>query len=272
MEEFARSVEQLFAPLIGGVGDAIGDLLFGTGQQRQKPQRGSMSAEEYTRAMREFESRWQTFWNRLGSIAINTMRSILSEFVSGLVGGMARALGGWLARLAGGSGGGGGGGGAGGVLDWILTGAQFGIGQLKRPRNLPASTGPLITTTPGLVLPGNASGIPTGPSFGNTPFGLNPTLFRPAKFSTGGFVPPNVTMPAILHGGSQGELVVPVSKIAEAGRASGPTHVHNWNIAALDGPSFREFLRRGGASEIAFAVEQNWGFSESRISRSQGIR
>jgi hypothetical protein len=51
------------------------------------------------------------------------------------------------------------------------------------------------------------------------------------SFATGGFVPPGVTQPAILHGGTHGEVVMPLDKAAARG-----TVVNNyWTISGLDG-------------------------------------
>lgn len=117
IQEFNQFVQQLFQPLVSGVGDALGGLLFGDGQNRQKPKRGTMSAEEYTRAMREFEGRWDAFLKRIGRGAADMFKNILNMFVNQFLGGMIRALAGsslgqafgnFLAKSLGIAGGGGG--------------------------------------------------------------------------------------------------------------------------------------------------------------------
>lgn len=104
-QEFQQFIQGIFQPLVSGVTDAIGSLIFGTGQS--KPKRGTLSAEEYTRAMREFEGRWDAFWHRLGKSAMDVLKNILGMFVNSFIGGMVKALvgsglgqafGNWLAK------------------------------------------------------------------------------------------------------------------------------------------------------------------------------
>jgi len=44
-------------------------------------------------------------------------------------------------------------------------------------------------------------------------------------FQHGGFVPPGVVMPAILHGGSRGEAVIPLDRVSRAGGGGGPVTI-----------------------------------------------
>lgn len=62
------------------------------------------------------------------------------------------------------------------------------------------------------------------------------------SFARGGFIPPGITMPAMLHGGRRGELVVPLDRAARGGGQE--VHVHHTvnlhtTIRAVDGADAR---------------------------------
>ncbi len=59
------------------------------------------------------------------------------------------------------------------------------------------------------------------------------------SFEMGGFVPPGVVQPAILHGGAYGETITPNS----AGRSMSGTYINHWHISATDGPSVQRLVR-----------------------------
>jgi hypothetical protein len=124
-QEFHEFVQGIFAPLVGGVGEAIGDLFFGESQQDPRKKRGILSAEEYTRSLREFESRWERFLGRIGKAFKDMLGNLLSMFVNEFLKGMVRALAGtalgqavgnWIAKGLGIAGGVFGGGAPGGLL------------------------------------------------------------------------------------------------------------------------------------------------------------
>lgn len=75
-------------------------------------------------------------------------------------------------------------------------------------------------------------------------------------FNVGGFIPPGVTQPAMLHGGGMGELIVPLQKLAEMrGRSSA---VFNFNIGGvLDRDSVRMVFRQHIIPEIKNALAFN---------------
>jgi len=60
-------------------------------------------------------------------------------------------------------------------------------------------------------------------------WGLSPDLIGSISaapgFQHGGFVPPGVVMPAILHGGSRGEAVIPLDRVSRAGGGGGPVTI-----------------------------------------------
>jgi hypothetical protein len=90
------------------------------------------------------------------------------------------------------------------------------------------------------------------------------------SFSMGGFVPPGAVVPAVLHGGSKGEMVLPMAKLADMIGNIGSRAVNvAINISAIDSRGVREFV---GSDEfldrIAFAFEQNAGFVASRTGRA----
>jgi hypothetical protein len=124
-QEFHEFVQGIFAPLVGGVGEAIGDLFFGESQQDPRKKRGILSAEEYTRSLREFESRWERFLGRIGKSFKDMFGNLLSMFVNSFLQGMVRALAGtalgqavgnWIAKGLGLAGGVFGGGASGGLI------------------------------------------------------------------------------------------------------------------------------------------------------------
>lgn len=76
------------------------------------------------------------------------------------------------------------------------------------------------------------------------------------KFMFGGFVPPGVTQPAILHGGSMGEIVTPVSKLFGAGSAR-VVHNHYWTVQAWDGADVKRVFREEIVPLFKSATELN---------------
>jgi len=64
---------------------------------------------------------------------------------------------------------------------------------------------------------------------------LKRTGMEVKSFSQGGFIPPGVVTPAILHGGSQGEIVAPVEKLG-ASMTFAPT------IIAWDGADVKRAM------------------------------
>lgn len=88
------------------------------------------------------------------------------------------------------------------------------------------------------------------------------------SFRFGGFVPPNTTMPAILHGGSHGEAIVPMDGKGSINTGVVHHHTHHWKVSTIDGRTTRQFFRSPAAtSSIAHIVENNTGFVATRIKR-----
>lgn len=87
------------------------------------------------------------------------------------------------------------------------------------------------------------------------------------KFNLGGFVPPGAVVPAVLHGGSMGEYVVPAAKMATGG-AGINLHVHNY-ISTLDRAGVRQFVESPDfIDSIDSVVQRNHNFITSRIGRA----
>lgn len=84
-------------------------------------------------------------------------------------------------------------------------------------------------------------------------------------FNFGGFVPPGVTQPAILHGGRFGEDVMPrTSSQASAGPS---LSIHNtFNISSIDARGVREFVEsRDFLDSVSRAFTLNKGFIATRV-------
>ncbi len=62
-------------------------------------------------------------------------------------------------------------------------------------------------------------------------------------FNMGGFVPPNITQPAMLHGGSMGEMVVPLQKLAQMAGGH-DVHNHYYTIQGWDGADIDRVFRQ----------------------------
>jgi len=90
------------------------------------------------------------------------------------------------------------------------------------------------------------------------------------SFDMGGFVPPGVVQPALLHGGSMGEAIVPLSQPS----AIGPTIVQNHYWQAIDGPSVRKFVNSDEFTHhLGYAVEFNRNFLATRLNKGlKGMR
>jgi hypothetical protein len=93
---------------------------------------------------------------------------------------------------------------------------------------------------------------------------------RIQSFSMGGFVPPGAVVPSVLHGGSMGEMVLPLAKLADMLKTGGNRAVNvAFNISAIDAKGVRDFVSSPDfLDRIAFAFEQNSGFVASRIGRA----
>lgn len=63
------------------------------------------------------------------------------------------------------------------------------------------------------------------------------------KFNLGGFIPPGAVVPAMLHGGSMGEIIAPVEKLLQAG---GARHIHNhyYTVQGWDGEDIDRVFRQ----------------------------
>jgi hypothetical protein len=90
------------------------------------------------------------------------------------------------------------------------------------------------------------------------------------SFSMGGFVPPGAVVPAVLHGGSRGEMIMPLAKLAEMMGNSRPVVIHNqWNVSAVDAQGVSRFVESDAFTDrVAFIFEQNRNFVTSRTSRA----
>lgn len=165
-------IEGIFAPVIGGVADAFGELFAGSGE---RPNPRLMSAEAYTRALQEFESKWDRFLGRIGRSFRDLLSNLLSMFINEFLGGMIRALAGsalgqrlgnWVAQGLGWAGGGGGGGGVGGqAAGWA--GQLFGFGGGGGAAAIPGaaavpSTASLLGAAPAGASGGGAAGGGSG--------------------------------------------------------------------------------------------------------------
>jgi hypothetical protein len=85
-------------------------------------------------------------------------------------------------------------------------------------------------------------------------------------FNMGGFVPPNVTQPAILHGGGMGEIIVPLDKVVSqrtAGSQSPVTHNSvEFHIQTMDPRGMRDVIESDDFMHaLTFAITQNKGRS-----------
>lgn len=89
------------------------------------------------------------------------------------------------------------------------------------------------------------------------------------KFNFGGFVPPNITQPALLHGGSMGEMVVPLQTLA-AMKSGGDMHLHQtFNINAIDSRGVKEFVNsREFIEPVIHAFRQNRHFVATEVKKT----
>lgn len=78
------------------------------------------------------------------------------------------------------------------------------------------------------------------------------------SFATGGFVPPGVVMPAILHGGTHGEVITPL------GQGGNRAMSVNFNINALDGRD----VKRVVASQVIPILKQALMLNEGDLRTS----
>jgi len=91
------------------------------------------------------------------------------------------------------------------------------------------------------------------------------------SFEMGGWVPPGVVQPALLHGGLMGEKIVP---LANQPAMSAPTIVQNHYWQAIDGPSVQKFVNSDAFTyHMGRAMEFNTGFMTTRLTNGQkGMR
>lgn len=88
------------------------------------------------------------------------------------------------------------------------------------------------------------------------------------SFAMGGFVPPNVTMPAILHGGRYGEDIVPRNNPEGQFNRGTRIEIHN-HISAIDARGIREFVEsKQYLDSMSRVFEDNKGFIGSRVGRA----
>lgn len=75
-------------------------------------------------------------------------------------------------------------------------------------------------------------------------------------FNLGGFVPPNAVVPAILHGGSMGEAIIPLEKAQKQGGLGAPTVVHNhtWNVQTWDTADWKRNFKSKILPQFRFSV------------------
>lgn len=68
---------------------------------------------------------------------------------------------------------------------------------------------------------------------------------RLKSFAMGGFIPPGVVQPAILHGGAMGELILPVSRMQNpAPTQQHVVHNHYWAVQGWDGDDVKRTVER----------------------------
>lgn len=88
------------------------------------------------------------------------------------------------------------------------------------------------------------------------------------SFAAGGFVPPGVTQPAMLHGGANGELVVPASQMKSGGDITIVNQNH-WNLSAMDGESLARVIESPEfTNRVARVFELNANFLTTRVQRA----
>jgi hypothetical protein len=63
------------------------------------------------------------------------------------------------------------------------------------------------------------------------------------KYNLGGFVPPGAVQPAIVHGGSMGEIIAPVEKLLQAGRGGKTVNV-TFHVTAWDSQDAERGVRK----------------------------
>ncbi len=84
----------------------------------------------------------------------------------------------------------------------------------------------------------------------------------------GGFIPPGVVQPAILHGGAFGEDISPRGSMAASG---GGTYVNHWHISAIDADGVQRLVRsRDFVYEVRSIIKTNQHGLGSTIRRATG--
>lgn len=227
---------------------------------------GTASAEALTRAFqqwqdavdqqnRTFVSRWEAVWFNVKRIALRSLDEILAHyttrFLSGLLRGIAGSRLAQLGQRAGES--------LPGWWDWIPGLGSFGGGPEKPKPETKAQPQDVGTETADPVLAGTTRPPTPGPGRPTTPA---PTQARPpaldftgslsqrmtatqvASFARGGFVPPHAVVPAVLHGGSRGELVTPIDRLHQAAAGLSAEALTRHRLAA--GNWMARLEQRGG--------------------------
>lgn len=97
------------------------------------------------------------------------------------------------------------------------------------------------------------------------------TLGRSVKsYNLGGFVPPGVVQPAILHGGMYGEDIRPRGPQGPQG-GSGMQIVNHWHVSTIDAHGVREFVQSGEFTHhLGNAFERNQNYLTTKLSRALG--
>lgn len=89
------------------------------------------------------------------------------------------------------------------------------------------------------------------------------------KYNLGGFVQPGAVVPAILHGGSMGEVVAPVQTLMQMQRG-GDIHVHGtWYVNAVDAKGVRDMVKsREFADAFVHVIRNNRHFLTSEVKKA----
>lgn len=94
------------------------------------------------------------------------------------------------------------------------------------------------------------------------------SLGRSVKsFSMGGFVPPGVVQPAILHGGAYGEDIRP--RGPESATGAGVQIVNHWHVSTIDAKGIRDFVQSGDFTyHLGSVIGRNHGFLTTAIRKA----
>jgi hypothetical protein len=87
------------------------------------------------------------------------------------------------------------------------------------------------------------------------------------SYGAGGFVPPGVIQPALVHGGMYGEDITP--RGPEGSHAGGWQIVNHWHVSTIDANGIREFVQSGDFTyHLGNVIERNHGFLTTAIRRA----